>query len=262
MKKIYTDTKKRSLIYYKQVSTENKVPYVLFLHGLMSNMNGRKALAIEKFCVEKGYNFIKFDNFGHGLSSGNFIDQTISDWLSGVNLVIQELEDVPILLLGSSMGAWLALITAMLNPKKIIAVITLAAAIDCTEELMWNKLTDYEKGIIINQGSYTFNCNNPNCNDLYPVSYKLIEDARKYLMLIDQEPKVQIDISIPVHIIHGMQDIDVPYNTSLRLASKLKSKNVLVKLIKDGNHKLSKKEDLNIIFSSIEELINPYFVTS
>jgi pimeloyl-ACP methyl ester carboxylesterase len=103
VKKIYTNTKERFLVYHKQVNTKNKAPYVVFLHGLMSDMNGQKAIATEKLCIERGYNFIKFDNFGHGLSSGKFTDQTISDWLLGINLIIKEIEDAPILLVGSSM---------------------------------------------------------------------------------------------------------------------------------------------------------------
>ena len=254
IKKLYTSTRDRFLVYHKQVSSKNKAPDVIFLHGLMSDMNGQKAVATEKFCIEKGYNFIKFDNFGHGLSSGKFTDQTISDWLLGVNLIIQELADAPILLLGSSMGAWLALIATKLHPKRIIGVITLAAAVDFTEELMWNKFTKQEKEIIKKQGIYEVRGNNSECKEVYPVNYKLIEDGRKYLMLDMSGEK--IDISAPVHLIHGMQDIDVPYNISLRVAAKLKSEKAVIKLIKDANHKLSRKEDLHILFSSIEELIN------
>ena len=255
MKKIYTNTKARFLVYHKQVSTKDKAPYVVFLHGLMSDMNGQKAIATEKFCIEKGYNFIKFDNFGHGSSSGKFTDQTMSDWLIGINLVIQELADAPILLLGSSMGAWLALIATNLHPEKIIGVITLAAAVDFTEELMWNKFTKQEKEIIKKCGIYEVRGNNADCMELYPVSYKLIEDGRNHLM-IHEKSEEKIDISVSVHLIHGMQDTDVPYDISLRVAAKLKSERVVIKLIKDANHRLSRKEDLNIMFSSIEELIN------
>lgn len=257
MKKIHTNTKERFLVYHKQVGAKNKAPYVVFLHGLMSDMNGQKAVAVEKFCIDRGFNFIKFDNFGHGLSAGKFTDQTMSDWVSGVILVIQKLIDAPVLLLGSSMGAWLALIVAKLQPEKIIGVITLAAAVDFTEELIWDKLTEQEKEVITKQGIHGFGSNNANCKDVYPISYQLVEDGRKYLML-HKNSEEKIDITVPVHLIHGMQDIDVPYNISLRVANKLKSEKVVVKLIKDANHKLSRKEDLDIIFNSIEELFNSH----
>lgn len=255
MKKLYTNNKERFLAYHKQVGAKNKAPYVIFLHGLMSDMNGQKAVATENYCAERGYNFIKFDNFGHGASSGNFVDQTLSDWILGVNLIIQELTNGSALLVGSSMGAWLALIAAKLHPEKIIGIITIAAAVDFTEELIWDNFTEEEKETIKTQGAYEVCGKNPECSLVYPISYKLIEDGRKYLML-GKKSAEKIDISSPVYLIHGMQDIDVPYNISLKVANTLKSQKVVVKLIKDANHKLSRKEDLNILYSSIEELFN------
>lgn len=259
MEKLRTDDKERALIYYKQVGIKNKAPYVIFLHGLMSNMNGQKAVATAKYCQEKGYNFIKFDNFGHGASSGKFIDQTISTWLDGVNLIIEKLTDGPILLIGSSMGAWLALIAAKIHPGKIIGVITIAAAVDFTQELIWNKFTNEEKDIIKKQGIYEVHGSSMECSKSYPISYKLIEDGRKHLMLSSlSENNISNNISIycPVQLIHGMQDFDVPYDISLRLADKLKSPQVVVKLIKDADHKLSREEDLLVLYNSIEELLN------
>ncbi|MFN9477614.1 MAG: alpha/beta hydrolase [Rickettsiales bacterium] len=254
MKKLYTSDKKRFLAYHKQIGSKNKAPYIIFLHGLMSNMNGHKAIATEKYCQEQGYNFIRFDNFGNGSSSGEFIDQTISDWLSGVNLVIQELTEGPVLLVGSSMGAWLALIAAKLTPQKVIGVITLAAAADFTKELIWDKFTNEEKDIIKKQGIYDVCSNNPECNESYPISYNLIEDSKKYLMLSKLSEK-NIDIYCPLHLIHGVQDIDVPYTISLRIAEKVESQKVVVKLIKDANHRLSREGDLLILYNSIEEVL-------
>jgi pimeloyl-ACP methyl ester carboxylesterase len=152
------------------------------------------------------------------------------------------------------MGAWLALIATKLHQERIIGIITLAAAIDFTETLIWDKLTPQEKEIIQKKTIYEIRGNNPECNHLYPVSYKLIEDGRKYLMINDLSEE-KIDIFAPIHLIHGMEDIDVPYNISLKVAARLKSKKVVIKLIKDANHKLSRKEDLDILFSSIDELI-------
>jgi len=254
MKKLYTSDKKRFLAYHKQIGSKNKAPYIIFLHGLMSNMNGHKALATGQYCQEQGYNFIRFDNFGNGSSSGEFIDQTISDWVLGINLVIQELTEGPVLLIGSSAGAWLALIAAKLNPEKVIGIITLAAAADFTKELIWDKFTDEEKDIIKKQGIYKVSSNNPECNESYPISYNLIEDGKKYL-IFSKLSKGNIDISCPLHLIHGILDIDVPYTISLRIAEKVESQKVVVKLIKDANHRLSREEDLLILYNSIEELL-------
>jgi pimeloyl-ACP methyl ester carboxylesterase len=254
VKKLYTNNKENFLVYHKQVSAKNKVPYIIFLHGLMSDMNGQKAIATENYCIERGYNFIRFDNFGHGASSGKFVDQTLSDWILGVELVLQKLTDAPVLLIGSSMGAWLALIAAKLHPEKIIGIITIAAAVDFTEELIWDKFTEEEKEIIQKQGIREVCSKNSQCSLVYPISYKLLEDGRKYLML-GKKSAEKIDISSPVHLIHGMQDIDVPYSISLRVADKLKSQKVVIKLIKDANHRLSREEDLHVLYSSIEELL-------
>lgn len=255
MKKIYTNNNKRFIAYHKHISSKNKAPCIIFLHGLMSNMNSYKATATEKYCQEQGYSFIRFDNFGHGHSSGNFIDQKISDWLSGINLVIQELTKDPVLLIGSSMGAWLSLITAKLQPQKVIGVIALAAAVDFTKELIWNKFTKKEKDIIKKQGVYDVCSNNPECNESYPISYNLIKDSKKYLMLNTVSTK-NIDINCPLYLIHGLQDLDVPYTISLRIARKVESPTVVVKLIKDANHRLAREEDLLILYNSIEELLN------
>ena len=260
MKKLYIDSRERFIVYNKQTSSKNKAPCVIFLHGFMSNMNGSKAIAMEQYCQNKGYNFIRFDNFGCGEASGDFTDQTITDWLYGLNLVIQELADGPILLVGSSMGSWLALLAVKLryyaganssDAKKIIGIITIAAAVDFTESLIWNELTDSEKAILTEQGVYEICGSNENCSQPYPISYKLIEDGRKHLLLNG----LQIDISCPVHLIHGMKDIDVPYAISLEVAGKLKSDQVVVKLIKDADHKLSREEDLRILYNSIEEIL-------
>jgi pimeloyl-ACP methyl ester carboxylesterase len=252
MKKLYTQDKKKFLAYNKQVPTKNKAPYVIFLHGLMSNMNGAKALATEKHCLQRGYNFIRFDNFGHGESAGKFQDQTISDWLEGINLIILEHADEQILLVGSSLGSWIACLAAKLHPEKIIGVVTLAAALDFTEELIWNPLSEKEKQLFKEKGLYEAKGSNKDCAATYPISYQLISDAKKHLLLNDK-----IDISCPMQLIHGMKDYDVPYTITLRTASKLKSEQVIVKLIKDADHKLSRPEDLNILYNSIDEILRP-----
>lgn len=251
MKKFYIDNRERFIVYNKQISSKNKVPCVIFLHGFMSDMNGSKAIAVEKYCKDMDYSFIRFDNFGCGEASGKFTDQTITDWLYGLNAVINELAEGPIVLIGSSMGGWLALLATKLHKEKVIGVITIAAAVDFTESLIWNKLTGSEKKILTEKGVCEVSGSNKGCSKMYPISYKLIEDGRKHLLL----NKPQINVSCPVHLIHGVQDIDVPYSISLEVSSKLKSDKVVVKLIKDADHKLAREEDLHILYNSIEEIL-------
>lgn len=256
MKKLHDCSNDKFLVYHNQIVPKNKAPYIVFLHGLMSDMNGSKAIAIEKYCIAKGYNFIRFDNFGHGLSSGIFTDQTITDWLEGINLIISKLAIAPVLIIGSSIGGWLALLAAKLHSEKIIGIITLAAAVDCTENLIWNKFSAEDKRLVQQGEIGNFKGSNPACADIYPISYNLIADGRKYLML--EKGQSEIEVSCPVHLIHGMRDPDVPYEISLQTAEKLKSSQVIVKLIKDGDHRLARIQDLQILYNSIEEIIQQW----
>ncbi|MCF8494277.1 MAG: alpha/beta hydrolase [Rickettsiaceae bacterium] len=238
------------IAYHNHFVAKKEAPYLIFHHGLMSNMNGDKALFVENYCKERGYNFIRYDNYGHGASSGKFIDQTISSWLEGLLLVIKQLTTGPVILVGSSLGAWISVLAGMIVPKRIIGIITISAAFDFTEELIWNGIDLEQKTKLQQNGSCEIGGANPECSRKYPISLNLIEDARQHLLL----NRNNIDITCPVHLIHGMQDIDVPYTISTRGAGKIKSNNVVIKLIKDGTHSLSRPSDLQLLCNSIEEI--------
>jgi hypothetical protein len=253
MNKVYN--KERFIAYNKHIVDKKKVPYVIFLHGLMSDMNGKKALAIEKYCIKRELNFIRFDNFGHGSSYGKFEEETISSWLAGLELILSTIVDAPIILVGSSMGGWIALLSAIKN-KSVLGVVGIASAPDFTEELLWDRLSDEKKEIMKKNGFCNIVGSNPSCNDVYPISYNLILDGRKHLLL-----GRQINIPCPVHLIHGMQDQDVPSNIAIRIADQLLTKQVTVKLIKDADHMLSRPQDLEVIINSIEELYQISFLT-
>jgi pimeloyl-ACP methyl ester carboxylesterase len=241
------------IAYHNHFVAKKEAPYLIFHHGLMSNMNGDKALFVENYCKQRGYNFIRYDNYGHGASSGKFIAQTISSWLEGLLQVIEQLTTGPVILVGSSLGAWISVLAATIAPKRIVGIITISAAFDFTEELIWNGIELEQKEKLEKEGVCEVGGTNPNCARKYPISLKLIEDARQHLLL----NRNNIDITCPVHLIHGMQDIDVPYTISTRGAEKIKSNNVVIKLIKDGNHSLSRPSDLQLLCNSIEE-IYPY----
>lgn len=249
---LYTDNKEKFLAYNKYKTAKKKAPFIIFHHGLMSDMYGSKALWLENHCRRNDYNFIRFDNFGHGQSSGNFSDQTITNWLEGLNLVIDKLAKQPVLLVGSSMGAWITLLTSIKRPYDIIGMIGISSAPDFSEELIWNKLTDSQKHKMTTHGICDVAGSDPNCKHIYPISFNLIKDGRKYLLL----DKDEIDIKCPVHLLHGQQDIDVPSSISERIFLKIAHNNASLKLIKDGNHSLSREKDLNMICNSIDEIIN------
>lgn len=255
MNTLYINDNNTFLCYNKYNNiTQHQAPCVIFHHGLMSDMNGKKAIWIENHCKLQNYNFIRFDNFGHGKSSGRFTHQTISDFQQGLEYIIDHLsEQKRILLVGSSMGAWITMLTAIKRPDNIIGMVGVSSALDFSEELIWNKLTNIEKHHIKTTGMLKFAGIDPNCNDVYPISFDFIQNGRKHLLLNNNDV---INIKCPVHLLHGQQDYDVPSSISERIYAKIIHTDVSLKLIKDGNHTLSRKQDLQMICNSIDEIIN------
>ncbi|MEY4463401.1 MAG: hypothetical protein RLZZ81_372 [Pseudomonadota bacterium] len=249
MHKLYNKTQDKFIVYDNYRIINTNIPSVIFLHGLMSSMQSTKAIYLIDYCKKHNYNFIVFDNFGCGNASGRFEDQTISDWLEGVELVLDKLIDTEVILVGSSMGGWLALLAALKFPNKIKGLVCLAPASDFTEDI-WQNISLDDQNKMQKEG--VLEVAGKNCEHKYPISYKLIEDAKKHLLLT----KNKIDINIPVHLIHGMLDEDVPYNVSLKLLEKITSTQIVMKLIKDAPHNLSREEDLKVMSNSLEELIN------
>lgn len=242
---------KNSIAYNKLIIGKSQAPCFIFSHGYMSDMSGTKALYIEEYCKKKSYNYIRFDNFGCGNSSGDFINQTISDWTKGLIMVVDALSNGPVFLIGSSLGAWISFLTALELPKKILGIISISAGFDFTEELIWQNLKPEDKETLQNEEIYYACGTHAECTTKYPIKMSLIKDGRKNLVLSGSK----IDISCPVHLIHGMQDKDVPYTISTRASEKLVSSNVVLKLIKDGAHNLSRPSDLEIICHSIDEIV-------
>ncbi|MGX6959936.1 MAG: alpha/beta hydrolase [Rickettsia endosymbiont of Pentastiridius leporinus] len=248
MHKLYNRTQDKFIVYNNCRIINTNIPPVIFLHGLMSSMHSTKALYLIDYCKKNNYNFTIFDNFGHGEASGAFADQTISDWLEGLELVLDKLIYDKTIIIGSSMGGWLALLTALKFPNKVKGLVCLAPAPDFTEDI-WQNLSTENKDKMQKEG--VLEIGSRSCNYTYPISYKLVEDAKKYLLLTKNE----INIDVPVHLIHGMLDEDVPHNISLKLLEKITSKQVVTKLIKDGIHNLSREEDLQVMTNSLEEII-------
>ena len=242
---------KEYLIYNKYCAkNKDNKPGVIFLGGFKSDMNGTKAKAIAVHAEKNNYNLIRFDYFGHGESSGNFTNGTISQWLENTLTIIDQLtEDKPQIIIGSSMGGRLMLLAALARPKKIVGLIGLAAAPDFTEELIWDLMTPKQKEIVQKDGVVDFS--NEFCEDAYPISLKLVTDARQHLLL-----NKKIPINVPVDLIHGMNDKDVPYNTSIRIAEQLTSEDVNIHIIKKAGHRLSEIDELEVVYKTIIKAIN------
>ncbi|RYE06031.1 MAG: alpha/beta hydrolase [Rickettsiaceae bacterium] len=246
---IYYIKENRFIAYNLHKSNKKNMPYVIFLHGLMSDMEGTKARHIEQHSRNLNYNFIKFDNFGHGKSSGSFVDQTMSSWLAGLKIIIDQLTHGKLLIVGSSMGGWLALLAALEYQDRVQGVVCLAPAVDFTHNAIWQKLTTKQQIEIQNLGSLMVS--NKKCELRYEISYQLIKDGQHHLLL--QQKQIYIDCDI--QIIHGLLDEEVESGLSIELMNKIKSNSIVLKLIKDGDHQLSRKDDLNIITNSIDEVI-------
>lgn len=210
---------------------------VIFLGGYASDMHGTKAEYLHKFCAENKINFTRFDYLGHGLSSGKLTDGTISLWLENVLLIFDTLVKAPCVVIGSSMGGWLALLLALARPGLIKGIIGIAPAPDFTEILVWDKLSEEKKNALRKNNFIHYG--QEVCGNGLSFTYDLIKDGRKHLLLKDK-----INITSPVYLLHGMQDKDVPYEISLMLANKLVSRNVEVTLRKNSEHRMSTEGDL------------------
>lgn len=217
---------------------EGKSPGIVFLHGFHSDMEGTKALALEDMCRAQGRAFVRFDLFGHGKSSGKVEDGTISRWADDATAVLDELTQGPQILVGSSLGGWIALLTALRRRDRVAGLVGVAAAPDFTEDLMWADFTPEQRRDLIEKGHVVLpNCYEP--DNPWTVPRLLIEDGRNNLLLRDT-----INLFCPVRLIQGQKDADVPWRTALKIADCLASDDVEVTLVKDGDHRLSRDHDL------------------
>ncbi len=215
-------------------------PTLVFCPGFGSDMYGTKAIFLRDRCAARGQAMLRFDYAGHGDSGGKFIDGTIGSWAADAKAVIEAaLPKGRKILIGSSMGAWIALLLARGMAPDLAGFVGIAPAPDFTEDLIKSRFepsqhaaTEQEKVIFL--------------TNLYgpptPISHGFLEDARQHLVL-----RSHIPIFRPVRLIHGQRDTDVPWQTSLRLADRIDGEDVQITLIKDGEHRLSRAADLALI---------------
>jgi pimeloyl-ACP methyl ester carboxylesterase len=227
---------------------EGKSPGIVFLGGFMSDMTGTKAMALEAFCRERGQAFLRFDYFAHGASSGAFAAATIGRWKDDALSVLDRLAEGPQILVGSSMGGWLMLLAARARPERVAALVGIAPAPDATEDLMWRRLSPTQQQAMWRDGSLTISSAYDPAG--YVLTRQLIEEARSHLLL-----RAPLAVACPVRLIHGMRDPDVPWPTSLRLAERLAGADVTVTLVGDGDHRLSRADDLARLRRTLDTLL-------
>jgi pimeloyl-ACP methyl ester carboxylesterase len=226
--------------------TPGRGPGVVFLGGYRSDMTGSKALALEAHCREAGRAFVRFDYQGHGASGGRFEDGTIGSWTEDALAVIDAATEGPQVLVGSSMGGWIMLLAALARPGRVAGLVGIAAAPDFTEDLVWDALGPEARGRMLADGRIE----EPSAyGDPYVYTRALVEDGRRRLLL-----RAPIPLACPVRLLHGMRDPDVPWETSLRLAGRLQAEDVRTTLVKDGDHRLSRPQDLALLLATVEEV--------
>ena len=210
-------------------------------------MTGTKASALEAACAAAGRAFVRFDYFGHGQSTGDFAHGTIGRWRDDAIAILDELTGGRQVLVGSSMGGWIMLLAALARPQRVHALVGIAAAPDFTEDLMWQRYDEATRRVLATGGVYREP--NPYDDEPTPVTMRLIEDGRRHLLLGGA-----IAIPCPVRLLHGKDDAEVPWATSLRLAEALDSRDVTLRLVKGGDHRLSEPADLVRLIATVDEL--------
>ncbi|MEY4092118.1 MAG: hypothetical protein RLZZ496_1300 [Pseudomonadota bacterium] len=224
---------------------------ILWVGGFRSDMMSTKALALDNFAAERGLPMIRFDYSAHGESPGDFEDMTLSDWLADTLAVLESLGEARPVIVGSSMGGWITLLATRErhrlgkpDPKGLVLI---APAVDFTEELMWNAFSESVKQTILREGVYY----QPSAyGDPYPITKKFIEDGRAHLMF-----GAPITPHAPVHILQGVKDPDVPVTHCERLLNHLPMADVTVSYVPEGDHRLSRPEDLDLLIRAVERMI-------
>jgi len=229
---------------FRRVAGTN--PTVVWLGGFHSDMTGTKAQVLADQAQATGGGYLRFDYFGHGESDGAFEDGTITRWREDALAVIDELTEGPLVLVGSSMGGWLACLAAMVRPERVKALVLVAPAPDFTETLMEPELSDEARAAIARDGRWI----RPSDYDEggYAITRELLEDGARWSILPGPVP-----IDVPVRILQGGADPDVPWTHALELANALNSDDVVFTLIKDGDHRLSRPQDLERLVAAVND---------
>jgi len=225
-------------------------PGLFWLSGFKSDMSGTKAEEVAGFAAQEGRAMTRFDYSGHGLSGGAFEDACVSDWLEETQTVFDRYCTQPTIVVGSSMGGWLAMLLALARKDTgfIKGLVLIAPAADFTKELMWKqRFSDEIRETILRDGR--FEQPSAYSDDPYVITRKLIEDGRQHLIL--DKP---LHTGCPVTILQGIEDPDVPWQHAQRLVEALPQDDVTFTLVPDGDHRLSRPQDIELLLKAIQNL--------
>lgn len=226
---------------------EGADPTVVFLGGFRSDMTGTKATFLDGWAAGSGRGFLRFDYTGHGASSGRFEDGAIGDWVHDAEDTIRSLTRGPLILVGSSMGGWVALRLAGLMPDRIAALVGIAAAPDFTEDSMWAEMDGPARARLEAEGMVEVPSD---YEDPYPITRRLIEDGRDNLVL-----RTPLRLPFPVRLLHGTADTDVKQAVALRLLAHAECPDMRLTLVRGADHRFSEPENLALLSATLEELL-------
>ncbi|ALK10863.1 alpha/beta hydrolase [Blastochloris viridis] len=225
-------------------------PMVLWCGGFRSDMGGTKAVHLAAWAASAGRAYVRFDYSGHGESEGRFEDGTIGRWAEEAQAVLDAFCPGETVVVGSSMGGWVALLLAralLAEPGRLKGMVLVAPAPDFTEDLMWPKLPPEGRRAVMEAGAWL--APSQYGEEPYPITRGLIEDGRTHLLLGEV-----VRTGCPVRILQGMADPDVPWQHTMTLVERLAQDDAALTLIKDGDHRLSRPEDLTLLVRAVEDV--------
>jgi len=244
--------KSRRIAYRFDEGSDETSPAVVWLSGFMSDMTSTKVGALSDWAYVQGYAMLRFDYSGHGVSEGSLLQATVGDWLEEAAAMLALVGERRLILVGSSLGGWIALLLARALAKagdrRLAGLVLIAPAWDMTEKLMWEKMSAKTRAKVETEGVYYAPSN---YDDPYPLTKILIEEGRNHLLA-----EGGIEVAAPVRILQGMRDEDVPWQHALALMELLKGDDVELTLVKDGDHRLSGPEDLRRLEHTVGALID------
>jgi len=251
------EPRRRRIAFLKRATGKNSAqasdrPGVIWLGGFKSDMVATKATALDEWAATKNRDFLRFDYSGHGASDGRFEESTIGDWLEESLAMLNAETSGPQILVGSSMGGWIALLllrklAALHQQERIAGMVLIAPAVDFTERLIFERLPQEARDELAQKGVwYRIS---PYSAEPYPITRHLIEEGRQHLLF-----ESQIRTFCPVHILQGLKDEDVPPSHVMTLLDHLVGDSVIFTSIKDGDHRLSRPQDIALLISAIENI--------
>jgi len=219
-------------------------PGIIFCGGFRSDMTGTKAIALEQAALAAGRGFTRFDYFAHGATAGDFAQGSIGRWLEDTLAILDRVTQGAQILVGSSMGGWLATLAALKRPQRVAGLVLIAPALDFTEDLLLASLTPAQRAALERDGVYR----EPSqySDEPYEFHWHLIAEGRKHLLL--GKP---LDLPCPVRILQGMQDPDVPWQHAVRIAECITQPDTRLTLLKDGDHRLSRPQDIALLVETV-----------